>query len=113
MMMQAMSVMPTALLSLGVQAASGAMNTIVTNVPGPQFPLYLLGAEMIEMFPMVPLLENAGLGVALISYNGSICWGFNADPELVPDLAEFAQMVERSIDRVAEAAGLKPMTQAS
>jgi WS/DGAT/MGAT family acyltransferase len=107
MMMQAMSIMPTALLSLGVQAASGAMNTIVTNVPGPQFPLYLLGAEMVEIYPMVPLLQNVGLGVALMSYNGNVCWGFNADRELVPDLGTFSAMVENSIDRVAAAAGAK------
>ena len=109
MMMQAMAVMPTALLSLGVQAASGAMNTIVTNVPGPQFPLYLLGAEMLDLFPVVPLLQNVGIGVALISYNGNVCWGLNADAELVPDLDVFAEMIENSMQRVAEAAGAKPL----
>ena len=105
MMMKAMGVMPTALMSLGVQAASGAMNTLVTNVPGPQFPLYLLGAEMVGLFPLVPLLPNVGLGVALMSYNGQVCWGFNADPELVPDLDVFVEMVEKSYDRVAQVAG--------
>ncbi len=101
MMMSIMEVMPTVLLSLGAQSATGSMNSIVTNVPGPQFPLYLLGAEMLEMFPVVPLLQNVGLGVALISYNGTVCWGFNADPELVPDLDAFIEMVEASARRVA------------
>ena len=100
MMMKAMSVMPTSLMSLGVQSASGSMNALVTNVPGPQFPLYLLGAEMLEMFPAVPLLENVGIGVALISYNGRLCWGFNADAELVPDLDVFVKMVQTSHERV-------------
>lgn len=104
-MMQAMALMPTRVLSLGVQAASGAMNTIVTNVPGPPFPLYLLGAEMLGMYPLVPLLQNVGLGVALISYNGQVNWGFNADPERVPDLDVFVGLVQASAERVAEAAG--------
>ena len=108
MMMSLMEVMPTALLSLGVQAASGAMNSIVTNVPGPQFPLYLLGAKLEAMYPQVPLLQNVGLGIALISYDGEVCWGFNADAELVPDLASFVSLVERSFARVAESAGVRP-----
>ncbi len=107
LMIQAMGAMPTALFSLGVQVVAGSMNTIVTNVPGPQFPLYILGAELLEMFPMVPLLDNIGLGVALMSYNGKVCWGFNADPELVPDLDVFARMVGDSYQRVAEAAEVK------
>jgi WS/DGAT/MGAT family acyltransferase len=107
MMMSLMEVMPTGLLSLAAQAASGSMNTIVTNVPGPQFPLYLLGAEMSALFPQVPLLPNVGLGIALISYNGRVCWGFNADAELVPDLGSFVQLVRSSFERVADAAGVK------
>ncbi len=107
LMIQAMGAMPTSLFSIGVQAASGAMNTIVTNVPGPQFPLYILGAELLEMFPMVPLLPNIGLGVALMSYHGRVCWGFNADPERVPDLDAFARMVGDAYQRVADAADVK------
>ena len=45
-------------------------NLVVTNVPGPQFPLYLMGREMPEPFPMVPLAKNQGLGIAIMSYNG-------------------------------------------
>ena len=105
MMMSLMEVVPSALMSLGVQAASGSMNSIVTNVPGPQFPLYMLGAEMQAIYPQVPLLPNVGLGIALISYNGTICWGFNADMELVPDLRSFVELIESSFARLAEAAG--------
>ncbi|MGI9592522.1 MAG: WS/DGAT/MGAT family O-acyltransferase [Myxococcota bacterium] len=99
--------MPNALLSLGAQAASGTMNSIVTNVPGPQFPLYTLGAELLAMYPQVPLLPNVGLGIALISYNGRICWGFNADLGLVPDLADFVAAVRRSFERLADVAEVK------
>jgi len=99
--------MPNALLSLGVQAASGTMNSIVTNVPGPQFPLYTLGAELLAMYPQVPLLPNVGLGIALISYNGQVCWGFNADLALVPDLDAFVAAIRGSFERLAEAADVK------
>ena len=106
--MKAMGEMPTALLSLGMQAASGTINTIVTNVPGPQFPLYMQGARMLAMYPQVPLLANLGLGIALISYDGKVCWGFNADPKLVPDLDAFVAAVRRHAGRVLAAAGLEP-----
>ncbi len=96
----------SSLLSLGAQAGSAACNTIVTNVPGPQFPLYLLGAELESIFPQVPLMPNMGLGIALISYNGRVFWGFNADPAMLPDLAEFAEGVRTAFGRVAEAAGV-------
>jgi hypothetical protein len=69
---------------------------VVTNVPGPQVPLYTLGAEMLEVFPHVPLLDNLGLGIALMSYNGKLCWGFNADWDLVPDLHDIVEDVEAS-----------------
>ncbi len=100
MMMTAMGEMPTALLSLGMQAASGTINSLVTNVPGPQFPLYLQGARMLAMYPQVPLLLNLGLGLALISYDGKVCWGFNADPKLVPDLEAFIAAIRSSQARV-------------
>jgi WS/DGAT/MGAT family acyltransferase len=107
MMMNVMDVIPSALLALGARAATSGMNSIVTNVPGPQFPLYLLGAEMLEMYPQVPLFENIGLGIALVSYNGRVCWGFNADRELVPDLASFVAEIEASLRRVADVAEVK------
>jgi diacylglycerol O-acyltransferase len=97
---------PSMLLSLGAQAASGPINMVVTNVPGPQVPLYLLGAELQEIYPQVPLLTNTGLGVALFSYNGKLCWGFNSDYELVPDLRWFVRATERSFAELAAATGV-------
>ena len=87
MMMKAAEWTPGVLMSLGARAASGPINMIVTNVPGPQFPLYMLGAKLLASYPQVPLLEGTGLGVALFSYDGKLCWGFNADYEMLPDLA--------------------------
>src|SRR5215475_2329220 len=108
MMMAAMGEMPTSVLSLAMQAASGTINSIVTNVPGPQFPLYLQGARMLAMYPQVPLLQSLGLGIALISYDGKVCWGFNADPKLVPDLDAFLAAIRASHARVLAAAREAP-----
>ncbi len=107
LILQVMNSMPNALVSAGATAAAGTMNSIVTNVPGPQFPLYMLGSEMLAMYPQVPLLANVGLGIALVSYNGRICWGFNADLGLVPDLSTFVEMLIASFERVAEVADVK------
>jgi WS/DGAT/MGAT family acyltransferase len=106
MLMAAAEWAPAQLLSLGSQATSGPINMIVTNVPGPQIPLYTLGSQLVDMFPQVPLLDNTGLGVALFSYNGRMCWGFNADPALVPDISEFVRMVRNSFEQLAEVAGV-------
>jgi hypothetical protein len=106
MMMAMAEWTPTVLLSLGARAASGPINMIVTNVPGPQVPLYMLGARLLEAFPLVPLLENTGLGVALFSYDGKLCWGFNADYELMPDLRTFVRAIDASFRELADAAGV-------
>ena len=107
MMMRVAEWTPSVLLSLGAQSLGGQVNTIVTNVPGPQFPLYLQGARLEAVYPNVPLLETLGLGIALMSYNGRICWGFNSDPDIVPDVEHFAELVAKSFERVAAAGGVE------
>jgi hypothetical protein len=107
LMMQVAEWTPPVLLSLGAQAASGPINSIVTNVPGPQFPLYMLGARMLEMYPVVPLMEGMGLGVALFSYDGKLFWGFNADYALVPDLEVFPELVKQAFAEFARAVDVK------
>jgi hypothetical protein len=94
------------LLSLGARASSGPINMIVTNVPGPQFPLYLLGAKLLESFPQVPLLQGTGIGVALFSYDGKVCWGFNSDYGMLPDLEDFQAAVKDAFEELCEAAGV-------
>jgi hypothetical protein len=106
MMMQIAEYTPSNLLTLGARSTSGPINTIVTNVPGPQFPLYFHGAKLLAMYPQVPLLENLGLGIALASYNGTVHWGFNADPDIVPDLETFVAKLRGAYDNVARAAGV-------
>ncbi len=94
------------LLALGARNATRLLpfNMVVTNVPGPQLPLYTLGARMLEVFPHVPLLDNLALGVALMSYDGKLCWGFNADWDLVPDLHDFVEDVEATFAELQELA---------
>jgi len=79
-------------------AARRSYNMVVTNVPGPQVPVYLAGARMLASYPLVPLFENQALGVALFSYDGALHWGFNADWDSVPDLHEFAIAIDREFE---------------
>jgi diacylglycerol O-acyltransferase len=99
----------SSLLSLGVQLVLRArpFNLIVTNVPGPQRPLYLLDAKVLEVYPQVPLFSAQGLGVALFSYDGKLFWGINADYDLVPDLPEFTKALAASHKELRVAAGLE------
>jgi diacylglycerol O-acyltransferase / wax synthase len=82
-------------------------NLVVTNVPGPQFPLYLLGRRMIDPFPMVPLAKNQALGIALLSYDGRINFGLVGDYDLLWDLDEFALELEQALAELADAAGVE------
>ena len=77
---------------------------VVTNVPGPPVPIYLLGARMEEIYPLVPLFSGQGLGVALFSYDGTLSWGFNADWDALPDLHDFVEGVELEFSRLRKAA---------
>jgi diacylglycerol O-acyltransferase len=113
MLMAAAEWAPAQLMSLGSRATSGPINMIVTNVPGPQVPLYMLGCRLLEMYPQVPLLENTGLGVALFSYDGKMFWGFNADPALVPDVGTFGKLVRGSFAELEGAAGCPAFEQAA
>jgi hypothetical protein len=81
-----------------------AANIVVTNVPGPQVPLYLLGARMTESYPIVPLMATQCLGIALFSYAGGLYWGFNADWDALPDLHEFVVATDASFRELCEAA---------
>ncbi|MFQ5513992.1 MAG: wax ester/triacylglycerol synthase family O-acyltransferase [Myxococcota bacterium] len=94
------------LLSLGVRLLSRTLpfNLIVTNVPGPQRPLYLLGSRLLEAYPVVPLFWNQALGVALFSYTGRLHWGINADWDRVPDLSLFVDAIVASFDELRAAA---------
>jgi WS/DGAT/MGAT family acyltransferase len=79
-------------------------NFIVTNVPGPQLPLYLLGAPVVATHPLVPLYANQGAGIALLSYAGGLFWGLTGDWDRVADLHELASALGDSFDELRKAA---------
>jgi len=79
-------------------------NLIVTNVPGPQIPLYFLGAPMRTAYPVVPLFHDLCLVIGLFSYNGGLFWGLNADWERVPDLHDIVVLLEESFAELRERA---------
>lgn len=96
---------PTLLVQFGrLTASSRPFNLVVTNVPGPSIPVYLLGARMTSCFPLVPLYQNQALGVALFTYDGRLHWGFNADWDALPDLHDLVQAVDDEVDALAELA---------
>ena len=93
---------PTTLLSLAGRQASRHLpfNMVVTNVPGPQWPMYFFGVKMLECFPFVPLAECQGLGIALMSYDGKLCWGLNGDYDLMPDLVRFGGFLQQAFEEL-------------
>jgi WS/DGAT/MGAT family acyltransferase len=80
-------------------------NTIVTNVPGPQLPLYVLGREMEEVYPVAFLPENHALAVAIMSYNGKIGFGLLADYDSMEDVEAIADGIAESLAELEQAAG--------
>lgn len=102
---------PPVLLALGARAVMTVLrkmpqrtvNTVTTNVPGPQFPLYALGREMLEYLPFVPLSEGVRIGVAILSYNGQLGFGVTGDYDTVPDVHFMADQIE------AELCGLREL----
>ncbi|MGZ6995870.1 MAG: WS/DGAT domain-containing protein, partial [Acidimicrobiia bacterium] len=69
-------------------------NLVITNVPGPQVPLYCMGARMLEAYPVVPLTRNLALGIAILSYCGQLHFGLYVDADALPDVAVLAGGLE-------------------
>jgi WS/DGAT/MGAT family acyltransferase len=93
------------LVSLAVRNAAGPSNTLITNIPGPQVPLYQMGAKQLAAYPIVPLLEEMGIGIGVMSYNGLTCWGITADKNIVAEVGVFTRALARSLAAVQKAAG--------
>ncbi len=93
---------PTTLASQAarLQPAQRFFNLVVTNVPGPQFPLYVLGRQMESIFPMVPLARRQALCVGIISYNGQVNFGLVGDYDAMADLDSFALDLEASTEEM-------------
>jgi diacylglycerol O-acyltransferase / wax synthase len=103
---------PPILLALGARAAmtmlrrspQRTINTVTTNVPGPQFPLYALGREMVEYLPYVPLSEGVRIGIAILSYNGRLTFGITGDYDSAPDVHFMAEQIEAEVRALHERA---------
>jgi len=91
-----------------LQSGQRFFNLVVTNIPGPQFPLYLLGRRLDALYPMVPLAENQALGIAIMSYDGGLSFGLNADYDAMPDVERVAELLDAAIAELAEAAAQAP-----
>ncbi len=92
---------PPTIHSLGARVASGftrrLFNLVVTNVPGPQFPLYAAGARMLSVYPVVPLAKGQAVSIGLTSYDGGVYYGLNADRDAMPDIDVLASCLEDSL----------------
>jgi hypothetical protein len=92
---------PPTLHALGARAANGLtrrlFNLVITNVPGPQYPLYAAGTRLLEIYPVVPLAEGQAVSIGLTSYNGGVYYGLNADRDAMPDVDVLAALIEESL----------------
>jgi len=92
---------PPMLLALGMRLATRVaqrnVNTVTTNVPGPQFPLYVLGRRMLEAYPYVPLAGQVRIGVAIFSYDGQVTFGITGDGDTTDDLGVLCSGIERGM----------------
>jgi diacylglycerol O-acyltransferase / wax synthase len=80
--------------------ATRLFNVTITNVPGPQIPLFALGAQLREVHPIVPLAAQHAVGIAIFSYNGRVSFGVIADSESTPDIAVLTEGIEEGIDEL-------------
>ncbi|HJS98278.1 MAG TPA: wax ester/triacylglycerol synthase family O-acyltransferase [Terriglobales bacterium] len=104
-------IVPTALQALAGPVAGQLpltpFNLVCTNVPGPQFPLYLLGHKMLNWYPYVPIGGDMALNCAVLSYNGVTYFGFTGDSQAAPDLKRLEKFLQSSLAEMLKAAGYK------
>jgi diacylglycerol O-acyltransferase len=101
---------PPALLAMGARAATHAsspVNTVTTNVPGPQFPLYVLGRKMLDDYPYITLASTVRLATTVFSYDGVLRFGVTGDYESTPDIETFARGLSSGLDELVAASSAK------
>ena len=95
---------PPMLLALGSRLSSNlpqrTLHTGTTNVPGPQFPLYLAGRRMLESFPYIPLFAHVRVAVAIFSYDGALSFGVSGDYDTTPDIDVLCEGIERGLSEL-------------
>jgi diacylglycerol O-acyltransferase / wax synthase len=99
---------PTTFHALGSRVAAEqsrrGFNLVITNVPGPQFPLYAAGAQMLQSYPVPPLLPGHALAIGVTSYDGHVYYGLNGDRDALPDLDVLGQCLVESLEELVDSA---------
>jgi diacylglycerol O-acyltransferase len=100
---------PPVLLAMGTRLASRAaqrnVNTVTTNVPGPQTPLFMVGRRMIKAYPYVPLAGQVRIGVAIFSYDGQVNFGITGDYDSAPDIDVLGRGIEDGMEELVKLSG--------
>jgi diacylglycerol O-acyltransferase / wax synthase len=98
---------PPTLMSLAARAYARTgqrmVNAVTTNIPGPQYPLYLLGQRMVEMFPYIPIAEDVRISIGIASYDGNLAFGATGDYDAVPDLDDLCVAIEEALAELSAA----------
>ena len=89
-------------------ASPRVFNLTVSNVPGPRFPLYMLGAELQEAYPVVPVAEGHALSIGMFSYRDSMFFGLYSDPEALPDAERLPELLNAEIRALARPPRSRP-----
>jgi diacylglycerol O-acyltransferase / wax synthase len=87
---------------LGARMTRRLFNVVVSNVPGPQQPMYAGGAQLLECYPVVPLGQDQALTIGLTSYNGGVFYGLNVDRDAMPDVDVLAQCIQESLAELVD-----------
>ncbi|HEV3132534.1 MAG TPA: WS/DGAT domain-containing protein, partial [Acidimicrobiales bacterium] len=85
-------------------------NLVISNVPGPDFPLYLGGAELSAGFPLGPVMDGMGVNITIMSYRGILYWGIMACPDTIPRVWNLVAHIPLALDALLEGAGQDPAT---
>jgi len=106
-MVAAADFVPPTLVSLGARVAAAVgqrvVNTVTTNIPGPQYPLYLAGRRLVEMFPYIPIGQAIRISIGIVSYDGQLSFAATADADAVPDVADLCSGIEASMGELVAA----------
>jgi diacylglycerol O-acyltransferase len=98
---------PSTFHAIGARVAAShaprTFNLVITNVPGPQFPLYAAGAQLVASYPVLPLLPGHALAIGVTSYDGKVFYGLDADRDALPDIDVLAACITESLDELVEA----------
>jgi diacylglycerol O-acyltransferase len=97
---------PTTFHALGARVAAShplrSYDLVITNVPGPQFPLYAAGARMLASYPVLPLMPGHALAIGVTSYDGRVYYGLDADRDAMPDLEVLGQCISEALDELVD-----------